>query len=646
MCGVAGVVHGQEPVAVEAVRRMNDAQAHRGPDGVGIRSLRVGGRAVALGHRRLAIQDLSPAGQQPMENPATGDLIVYNGEIYNVAELRAELESHGVAMRSRSDTEVLLAAFARWGMGCLDRVFGMYAFVLYAARERALYAARDPMGIKPLYWARGGDGALVFASELRAVLASGLVDAQIDPLGLESVLAYGAVAAPRTMVAGVSLLAPATWMRIDLMDSAPGRMRAVKHWDWTAPPRREPVDAKVAASIRGALRESVASHLVSDVPVAVFLSSGIDSTAVAALAREARGTDIETFTVRLAEDAAMDEAPVARRTAERLGTRHHEVTLGERDALALATTWLTSIDQPSVDGLNTYIISRAARQRGIVVALSGLGGDEMFGGYSTFREVPLLAQAARVARHLPRGLFNRLAQRWSRGLATRAEKLDDLLDAEPTVAAVCLSRRRLMSNAQMEALGVGTHRRELFLPPECDIFRESVQHSAWACIRDVETRFYMGNMLLRDADVFGMAHGLEIRVPLLDRRVVEPALTYARGALQTPWSSAKPWLVGALDGRIPPDVLHRQKQGFSLPQAKWMRGPLREMFEGRIETLCSSGHVDAEGVRAVWRRFLSEPEGPAWSRAWLLGILGEWFDRLRGDGRARPHRAPEVATGT
>ncbi len=640
MCGIAGVVHRSEATAVAAVQRMNDAQAHRGPDGEGLRVLRVAGQAVTLGHRRLAIQDLSPAGQQPMENPATGDVIVYNGELYNVAALRAEL-SDG-ALRSRSDTELLLKAFERWGIACLDRLSGMFAFALYAAREKKLYLARDPLGIKPLYWSVARDGALVFASELRAVVASGLVETRVDPFGLESVLAYGAVTGPRTMLEDVRLLDPGTWTAFDpaRLESPP---RFVRYWDPAVRPQVERSSERVASALRPALHEAVRNHLVGDVPVALFLSGGIDSSAIAALASEMRHGDIDTFTVRIAGDAAMDEAPIARRTAEALGTRHHDVTFAEGDALALATKWLESIDQPSVDGLNTYVIARAARERGIVVALSGLGGDEMFGGYSTFRTVPVLARAATLGRRLPRGLVEALAARWSFGFETRAEKLADLLDVEPGIAAMCVSRRRLMSNEQMDSLGLGKRRGALFLPPECVVQREGLGDSAWATIRDVETRFYMANMLLRDADVFGMAHGLEIRVPLLDRAVVEAALAFARPALTLRQKPSKPWLVAALDGRIPREVLAGGKRGFSLPQAQWMRGPLREVFESRIDAVATSGYVEPAGVRRVWERFLREPEGPAWSRAWLLGSLGEWFTRMSADAGAS-RRALEAAT--
>ena len=643
MCGIAGIIHPSQSSALAGVRSMNEAQAHRGPDGDGTWHLRIGDVSLALGHRRLAIQDLSPAGRQPMGNPSTGDVVVYNGELYNVVQLRSQLAAAGALFRGHSDTEVLLAAFERWGIACLDRLFGMFAFALWAARERRLYLVRDPLGIKPLYWAANA-GALVLASELRAVLSSGLVEHRVDPIGLQSLLAYGAVAQPRTMIEGVRLLPPGTWVAV----RSGFRRKRLPHSTQTVlgvrrdAPRRD----LSAASGRGTPHSAVGaarSHLVSDAPLAVFLSGGIDSTAIAALAREAR--EIDTFTVRLAEDVEMDEAPIARNTAAALATRHHEVVVRERDALHLASKWLSSVDQPSVDGLNTYVIARAAREQGIVVALSGLGGDEMFGGYSTFYEVPRLLYAARAARRLPAAFSATIARRFASNSATRAEKLHDLLDLDASAVSISLWRRRLLSDVQMKALGFDDLGHRQFLPPECDPWYGVPSNSVWGAVRAVETQLYMSNMLLRDADVFGMAHGLEIRVPLLDRRVVDAALAYARPSLDPRRTPNKPWLVEALAGRVPPEVLNRTKTGFVLPQARWMSGPLREAFEERIEATATSGLVDGRGVREFWERFFREPRGPAWSRAWMLGALGEWISRTRSDTAARS-RTLAAATAT
>jgi asparagine synthase (glutamine-hydrolysing) len=569
-----------------------------------------------------------------MEDPRTGDLIVYNGELYNADALRSELAEDGVNFRSRGDTEVLLAAFGRWGARCLPRLAGIFAFAVYSRREERLYVARDHVGVKPLYWAFALDGSFVFASELRGIVASGLVDVAIDRDGLCSLAAYGAVSGPRTMLRGVSLLEPGTYATVDAHSIAPAtELRPIAFWRFDESASTVSVTQDVAEELQPVLAETVQSQLVSDVPVAVFLSAGLDSSAIAILAAGARHGNIDTLTVRLAEDTAMDEAPLAGATARAIGARHHEVTLGECDARALATRWLASLDQPSVDGINTFVIARAARERGIVVALSGLGGDEMFGGYSSFREVPRFLRLARLLHHVPSGASARLARTLSERGNLRMDRLADLFAIPPTASAVCLWRRRLMSNRQMAALGLGAAGVHTCLTAACDPSIANDSRSTWEIVRSVEARHYMANMLLRDTDVFGMSHAVEIRVPLLDPRVVAVALKHAR----SPWSASrgpnKPWLAAALGNRIPPMIARRRKSGFALPQDRWMRGPLRQEFADRIEGLATSGHLNPGGVRSIWQTFLREPvAGRMWSRAWLLGALGEWLSRVGSDG--------------
>ncbi|MBV9124904.1 MAG: asparagine synthase (glutamine-hydrolyzing), partial [Planctomycetes bacterium] len=365
--------------AEAGVRAMMAAQAHRGPDDAGLKTLTLADGSLVLGHRRLSILDLSPAGHQPMENPETGDWVVFNGEIYNYPELRADLEKLGARFRSRCDTEVILHAYAHWGPAAFDRLFGMFAIGLFVQQTRQLILARDPVGIKPLYYAWGPD-SFVFASELRAIRASGLVDTTLDPRAVACLLAHGSVASPLTMWRGVRRLEPGVWAALDLRreESSRQRLDVVRYWDFPEP-NREPTP-EMHEEIGDLLKCSVQSHLISDVPVGIFLSSGMDSTAVAALSSEGGAAEVDTFTVSLADDPRLDENPIAERSARAIGARHHAVYLAEPEVRRAVQDWLHCLDQPSVDGLNTYIISQAVRERGIVVALSGLGGDEVFGG--------------------------------------------------------------------------------------------------------------------------------------------------------------------------------------------------------------------------------------------------------------------------
>ncbi len=641
MCGISGIVMAGRAPLRRSLSAMNRAQVHRGPDDEGVVVIELPSIVVGFGHRRLSILDLTAAGHQPMTNPDTGDIITYNGEIYNSPELRVELEKEGARFRGHSDTEVILAAYARWGEDAIQRLNGMFAFALYRARERRLYLARDPLGIKPLYVAQTSRG-LAFASELRGVVASGLVDTTlVDRRAVASLLAYGAVASPLTMLQQVSQVEAGCWVCIDLAAPFVPSTAAACSTRWWTPPSTLAVrgdDAAIGRELASTVRTSIRRHLLSDVPVAVFLSGGIDSLAVAALASEARGGDLDTFTIMLSNDPELDEGDEAERAARQLGVRHQCVRLGDGEAEGLIEAWMMSMDQPTVDGLNTYAIARAVRERGFKVALSGLGGDELFGGYPSFRTVPWLARGASMARWIPASARIALASTLTAGMsATVRRKARDFAAATPDPAALTLSyallRRRLFSEEQMEAFG--------FLPGEAGLtssfvpeeFRDACQVTTnpWAVVRNVELHGYMANMLLRDSDVFGMAHGLEIRVPLLDRRLVEQTLGYARPMRRLVLgSSPKPWLVAAAGVRIPRAIARRPKRGFTLPIARWMSGMLRGAMEARIDWLANGGGAfEGDAVRSVWAEFLRAPRSPAWSRAWTLAALAQWMQNIQ-----------------
>jgi asparagine synthase (glutamine-hydrolysing) len=608
---------------------MTAALTHRGPDDEGIEVLATPFGFLGLGQRRLAIQDLSPAGHQPMVNPETGDWVNYNGEIYNYPDLQAELVATGVSFRSRCDTEVILHAYTRWGLDAFERLHGMFAVVLFDARAGQLVLARDPQGIKPLYYAWGPSG-LAAASELRAVMTSRVVEPEIDRAALAGMLAYGAVQGPRTMARGVSLLDAGTSAVVPLSRDGFEARKFRTHTYWSIP---TPVDEPNAAhppvpEVRRLLRDAVRSHLLSDVPVGVFLSSGLDSSAIALLCGEAGAAGINTFTVGLA-DEAQDEGPVAARTAERIGAHHHEIRLTENEVRRLTLDWLGALDQPSVDGLNTYVISHAVRARGIKVALSGLGGDEVFGGYSTFRDVPRMARLARATGWVPRPVRQATARLLYRpGNTLQRQKVFELAGDGGTLADVYFRRRRLLSDAEMCGLGLDPGPLGLddrYLTPEAAPNLNGRNSDPIAEVGVLESRYYMGNMLLRDADVCGMAHGLEIRVPFLARPLVDYAYRQPGPVRLPPGAPGKYLVREALADLLPPDLLRLRKRGFQLSQEDWMRGPLREPFEERIAVVRDSGLVEPKGVTAIWDDFLSAPKGATWSHAWTIGVLGAWL---------------------
>jgi asparagine synthase (glutamine-hydrolysing) len=631
MCGIAGVLSANPKQAETAVRAMNRIQAHRGPDDEGLKIVKTAGGDLALGHRRLSILDLSAAGHQPMLNPATGDWISYNGEIYNYPALRRELESAGAVFRSRSDTEVILHAYAQWGSDCFRRLNGMFAIALYDARQEMLLLARDHFGIKPLYYAVNGQ-AIVFASTMRAIHASGLVAADIDRVALAGLLAYGAVQGPRTLLRESRLLNPGTCVAINL--AVPPRissdLRMQRFWDFPAP---HGVDDRpeAVAQVHDHLRDAVRRHLLSDVPIGLFLSSGLDSTALAMLCAHAAPEAVNTFTVSLEGSSEFDENPLAAETARLIGARHQAIALTKSEVCAQAERWFDAIDQPTIDGLNTFIISSAVRECGIKVALSGMGGDELFGGYSCFKQLPRLAPMGTLARCVPRAQRGMIAEALFAGISpTQRRKVRDMAMSHLDLPALTLGRRRLFSADEIHGFGFDRRALELnenYLPPEAELQRGIAGRDPQSVISILESRFYMGNMLLRDADVFGMAHGLEIRVPFLDRQLADYVLSLPGKWRVMRKGINKPLLVDAMGSDLRRDILCRRKTGFSLPYADWMTGPLRDRCEAMIDTLKCSNMVNSDAVAQTWQDFLRH-KGASWSRAWMLVVLGEYMNLL------------------
>lgn len=622
MCGIAGIAGNfSKEVLTSSLQAMGDAQRHRGPDDEGIQIFGSQG-TIGLGSRRLAILDLSPEGHQPMTDPETGNAIVYNGELYNFPELKAELTAAGHTFRGRGDTEVMLHAYRHWGRPFLDRLRGMFAFVLWDEKERRVLIARDHAGIKPLYYSFIEDG-FVCASEIDALLAGGLVDRTLDRRALAGYLAYGAVQEPLTILRSAESLAAGSWLEVDELGRELGRGR---YWD--IPEVEDSVAGDAVEQGRELLERAVGRHLLSDVPLGVFLSSGIDSTTVAGLAARASDSEVHAFTFSIPDHPSLDERPVAERSAARLGLVFHDVSVDAATALEWARTGLDAMDQPAADGLNTYMVSRAAREAGLTVALSGQGGDEVFGGYKSFRVVPRLLRLARATRWLPAGL-----RRGAAGLVTRSRgrvssgKSRDLASAPPDIASVYLLFRRLLSGDEMHLLGVDAGRLGLsqsYLDtsavPVGTAWRDGV-----AAVGRLESRFYLGNTLLRDGDVFGMANSLEIRVPLLDRDVMDWAFRIPSDVIQPRDKPAKHLLLEMCGDLLSNEQIGVPKRGFTLPIDSWLRGPLRGLRNEAIEALLDSGLVERAGVEAVSKAYAGDTYRSAWTRIWALVTLGHWL---------------------
>jgi asparagine synthase (glutamine-hydrolysing) len=595
MCGIGGIAG--DPGGLDGAALLL-ARRHRGPD----RQAEAALPGAWLCAARLAISDPTRAGDQPMASEDGAVTVVHNGEVYNAEALREALAGRGHRFRSRCDTEVILRGYRQFGEAVVEHLEGMFAFAIWDAPARRLTLARDPLGIKPLWIARR-PGRLAFASEVRALAAAGAVGRAIAPEAVTTFLARGSVAEPAAILRGAEALPPGcvlTWSE--------GRERVRRYW--SLPEAGEAEGGDEAEAVRARLEESVAGCLTADVPVALLLSGGIDS---AALALVARRRPIASFHVRVGGAEARRAAELARS----LGFAHREVEAAP--AAADALTALSAQDQPSIDGVNTFLVARAIREAGLKVAVSGLGADELFLGYP-------------LHRHYVRA---RAAQRWAGPIGAavgyaagallmaplpaaapwRAEKLLALAAARGA-GATYAAARALFPPASRARLGPGLPATERIEAPEDG-------SNAADEVSRLELSGYLVDTLLRDADVMGMAHGVELRVPMLDRRLVERVVA-ARASRKLMRGRQKPLLVDAVP-ELPRDLVDAPKSGFDLPLERWLTGPLR----GAVEAALRGGAardvgLEPAAVETVWERFLARPGRASAHRAWALFALISW----------------------
>jgi asparagine synthase (glutamine-hydrolysing) len=629
MCGIAGV-YPERPVPPGELERAVDAMCARmlarGPDAHGRVSLNEGGPV--LGHRRLAIIDLDHRSDQPMQSADGRFTVVFNGEIYNYRELRQKLEASGVGFRTRGDTEVLLELYRQRGQGMFASLRGMFAFAIYDAVERSLVLARDPHGIKPLYFARTAAG-LAFASQVKALLASRLVSTQPSAAGAAGFYLWGSVPEPWSMYRDVLAL-PAGHC-LEVRRGVAGTPRA---WYDIRERWREPArhcsSRELAARVKSAVRDSVRAHAVADVKVSVFLSGGIDSGAIAGLL-SSQCARVEGITVGFAEFGGRrdDEVPVARAIAAQYGITHHVRRVGRAEFGADLPRILDAMDQPSIDGVNTWFASKAAAERGCKVVLSGVGGDELLCGYSSFRQLPRAHAVTRRALRVP-------------GLA-------------PLLTHVCV---RLAERRQQPKLagaipllgsleGLYQLRRGLFLPAELPLLmgeraaREGLealgefagQHATrarddGAAVGLLESTLYLRNQLLRDSDWASMAHSLELRTPLVDTRLLEALAPYVAGFAH---GRGKRWLARSPERPLARAIQRRPKTGFGLPMADWLaelgahsaglHGPAAPHAGAPLGARDERAGLGASP--GLPEAYLGAP-GVPWARRWARYLAARW----------------------
>lgn len=584
MCGIAGLyafAPSAPPADRTELRAIRDHMAARGPDGLG--EWFSGNGRVALGHRRLAIIDLSEGGAQPMHS-ADGQLVItFNGEIYNYRELRRELEAQGHVFRSDSDTEVLLHLYQAKGIAMLEQLRGMYAFALWDAAKQALLLARDPFGIKPLYYtpASTGHGTLRFASQVKALLAGGHIDTSPEPAGHTGFFLWGSVPAPFTLYRGIRALPAGHFMWVGPQgagDPQPFcRITDILAHAAANPARGTQGDALDA--IGAAARDSIAAHHVADVPVGMFLSAGIDSALITALS-SAHGERPHTLTLAFAEYVGTpnDESPLAEQLAAQFGTRHATVMVRKADFIEQRDQLLAAMDQPSIDGVNTWFVSQAAASQGIKVALSGLGGDELFASYPSFAELPRIRNLARPFARWP--AFGKGLRKASLPLLSRftSPKYAGLLEYGGTLGGAYLLRRSLYMPWELgQVLDADLARQgwqDLQCRTQLDATTAGIPQDRLA-VSALEMSWYMRHQLLVDSDWASMAQSLELRVPFLDvplLRTVAPWLAAHPGL-------TKPEVAKAVAPQLPGELLNKPKTGFSIPVRDWLMGDQAEIKE-------------------------------------------------------------------
>ncbi len=625
MCGIVGFVGSPEGVDPEAALA---ALRHRGPDAEGShRATLSNGQTLWLGHRRLSIVDLSDAGRQPMEGPGGRHVVVFNGEVYNFRALRDELGAQGYTFRSGTDTEVLLAAFDRWGLRCLERLRGMFAFALWDRTTETLTLARDRLGEKPLYYVHDG-ARFAFASEVGALLEGGFAERELDDDGLDALLTFGSVAEPYTLVHGVRSVGAGEVVTLRGGDLTRRRYWALGAIDPSGRGREEAV-----AGVRARLSRSLAQSMMADVPVAVLLSGGVDSSANVVLLAAQRWDNLATFSVTFGGvDRALSEKPYSDLVARRFGTRHTSVEVSLDDARSLVPRALDAMDQPSVDGVNVFLVSDAIARAGIKVAVSGQGSDELFLGYPQRRRFAALLGANRALPAVVRHGLRALARSplvppdgpWDKALQT--------LGASTALAGAYLAQHSMFAQSGVERLrGAPRPAVTRFVEPmTAGLGAPSGGGHPLDLLSRMELAHYLRNTLLRDGDAMSMAHSIEVRAPYLDADLVEFVVSTSPRHKLDPRRN-KALLLDAVGPALPREVWDRPKMGFGLPYQRWLREGL-DLAEvvGPEVGLCP------RAVAAVRDRF---GQGQHYARWLTLLAFARWARRTRM-GTARLTRAP------
>ncbi len=618
MCGITGIFGLKDKQrSSDIVKVMNACIAHRGPDDDGFYV----DDAVALGHRRLAIIDLSPAGHQPMQSDDKNIEIVFNGEIYNFQEVKALINDY--PFQSHSDTEVIIAAYKKYGKKCVQYFNGMFVFAIWDKTKQELFIARDRLGIKPLYYYRK-DQLVLFSSEVRAILQSGLIDKKINRNVIHEYFTYQTVHAPNTFVKDVFMLMPGHTLTIsEKKFDIEEYWNVVDNIDYSSEGKSY---EEVCAHIKKLFYEAVERRLISDVPFGAFLSGGIDSSAVVGMMSKIHSQPVKTFNIAF-DESEFSEAKFAKLVADKFKTDHKEILLTPEDFLEQLPEAMNALDHPSGDGPNSYIVSKVTRQAGVTMALSGLGGDEIFAGYPVFKRSEQL-QNKKWLWNVP-GPIRSLVASMVVALKKDASgaKLKQLLEMDSPALENTFPVSRQVSNADQLSQFIA----EKNTKPDVvnhivkTLLDKNKNLPLFSGVSVAEISTYMQNVLIRDTDQMSMAVALEVRVPFLDYKLVEYVLGVSDD-FKNPLFPKK-LLVDSLGDLLPHDVVHRKKMGFVFPWERWLKKELKDFCTQRIVSLADRGFINKDGLLKRWQQFLNNDPSVRWLDMWLCVVLEHWLQK-------------------
>ncbi len=614
MCGIAGIITSEPGTNAELTREtltaMQTALAHRGPDGKGHYTSKSG--MASLCHTRLSIIDLSKSGHQPMV--IDGQIaITFNGEIYNHQALRIELEDQGVQFSSDSDTEVILRLYEKYGEQCVTYLRGMFAFFIWDERSQSGFAARDPLGIKPFYYTHKNDHSFAFSSEVRSLLKANFHTNELSQDGLKSYFLTGTIAEPNTLLTDVFMLPAGHTLRW-----TSNTLKKTPYWSLSFKPQQMSQSQAITLT-RNALESTVKAHFVSDVPVGIFLSGGIDSTALVALACKITGARLNTYSIAF-ESPQWNEGHIAKRVAEHFGTHHTEFLITAELAKPLFAEFIAAVDQPTIDGFNTFCVSKFARDSGEKVVLSGVGGDELFAGYQSFSTIPTMMRWGRSLRTASK-LFDLISHSLGKKLPSKALRILDYLKQPESLAKAHQSFRGIFSQQESHALTslIGSRSSHYNQTREAHSPDSPIIHTPMSAptqadqISQLELQTYMRNQLLRDSDVMSMACGLELRVPFVDKELID---TISKVPATYRLDLGKQLLIKAVP-EIPVWVSNRPKQGFRFPFDEWFNHEWHQL----IKTQPATPH---------WIKLRP------WYRRWSITVLEHWLTRYVQPPQTKP----------